>query len=237
MSQRFWSWRRATWRLAPWPYVSVQTEWSWLYHLRSLFPSRKFFLIDLVLKQIRSSPGSQSTHRLYGHSQQCLIFLWAVLTSDTSGKLIESTCPFSCCEPEHLLKSSSSSLSFHHFAPQLNRHNWKVRAYSKLWSSLGRCSLDDAPTASISHGKIFLTPSMLGCKVQMHPGSVTKSCPTLCDSWTASHQASLSPRICSNSCPLSQWCHPTISSSVISFSSCLQSFPALGFFQWISCSH
>ena len=36
---------------------------------------------------------------------------------------------------------------------------------------------------------------------------------------------SLSPRACSNSCPLSQWCHPTISSSVISFS-CLQSFPA-----------
>ena len=33
------------------------------------------------------------------------------------------------------------------------------------------------------------------------------------------------PRACSNSCPLSQWCHPTISSSVIPFSSCLQSFP------------
>ena len=32
----------------------------------------------------------------------------------------------------------------------------------------------------------------------------------------------------SNSCPLSQWCHPTISSSVIPFSSCLQSFPASG---------
>ena len=31
---------------------------------------------------------------------------------------------------------------------------------------------------------------------------------------------------CSNSCPLSQWCHPTITSSVIPFSSCLQSFPA-----------
>ena len=37
---------------------------------------------------------------------------------------------------------------------------------------------------------------------------------------------SLSPRACSNSCPLSQWCHPTISSSVIPFSTCLQSFPA-----------
>ena len=38
------------------------------------------------------------------------------------------------------------------------------------------------------------------------------------------------PRACSNSCPLSQWCHPTISSSVVPFSSCLQSFPASGSF-------
>ena len=38
------------------------------------------------------------------------------------------------------------------------------------------------------------------------------------------------PGACSNSCPLSRWCHPTISSSVIPFSSCLQSFPASGSF-------
>ena len=41
---------------------------------------------------------------------------------------------------------------------------------------------------------------------------------------------SLSPRVGSNSCPLSRWCHPTISSSVVPFSSCLQSFPASGSF-------
>ena len=35
-----------------------------------------------------------------------------------------------------------------------------------------------------------------------------------------------SPRVHSNSCPLSRWCHPTISSSIIPFSFCLQSFPA-----------
>ena len=39
---------------------------------------------------------------------------------------------------------------------------------------------------------------------------------------------SVSPWVCSNSCPLSRWCHPTISFSVILFSSCLQSFPASG---------
>ena len=41
----------------------------------------------------------------------------------------------------------------------------------------------------------------------------------------------LTPEACSNSCPLSQWCHPTISSSVIPFSSCLSSiFPSLRVF-------
>ena len=39
------------------------------------------------------------------------------------------------------------------------------------------------------------------------------------------------PGVHPNSCPLSQWCHPTISSSVIPFSSCLQSFPASRSFQ------
>ena len=38
------------------------------------------------------------------------------------------------------------------------------------------------------------------------------------------------PRACSNSCPSSRWCHPTISSSVVPFSSHLQSFPASGYF-------
>ena len=48
---------------------------------------------------------------------------------------------------------------------------------------------------------------------------------------------SLSPWVCSNSCPLSQWCHPTISSSVTPFS-CLQSFPASGSFKmsWLFAS-
>ena len=39
------------------------------------------------------------------------------------------------------------------------------------------------------------------------------------------------PRVHPNPCPLSRWCHPTISSSVVPFSSCPQSFPASGSFQ------
>ena len=59
---------------------------------------------------------------------------------------------------------------------------------------------------------------------------------TRCDSFVTSLQHARlscsppSPRACSNSYPLIQWCHPTISSSVIPFSSCLQSFPAWGSF-------
>ena len=51
--------------------------------------------------------------------------------------------------------------------------------------------------------------------------------------WTAGRQTPCSSpfsRVSSNSCPLSRWCHPTISSSVTLFSSCCQSFPASGSF-------
>ena len=45
------------------------------------------------------------------------------------------------------------------------------------------------------------------------------------------HCLSPTPRVDSNSCPLSQWCYAIISSSLVHFSSCLQSFPASGSFQ------
>ena len=72
-------------------------------------------------------------------------------------------------------------------------------------------------------------------------GSVAQLCPTLCDhvdSSTPGSSPPLSPRVCSGSCPLSQWCHPIISSSVAPFSSCLQSFPASGSFpvSWLFAS-
>ena len=71
--------------------------------------------------------------------------------------------------------------------------------------------------------------------------SVTQSCQTLCYPMNCStHRlpsASPTPGACSNSCPSSQWCHPTILSSVIPFSFCLQSFPATGFVHWVSSSH
>ena len=63
---------------------------------------------------------------------------------------------------------------------------------------------------SLSHVRLFATPWTAACR---------PPCP------------SPTPGVYSNSCQLSQWCHPTISSSVVPFSSHLQSFPASGSFQ------
>ena len=67
---------------------------------------------------------------------------------------------------------------------------------------------------SPSHVQLFVTPWTAVCQLP---------CP------------SPSPEACSNSCPLSQWCHPTISSSVVPFFSCLVSFPAPGSFPMSWC--
>ena len=64
----------------------------------------------------------------------------------------------------------------------------------------------------------------------LFPRSVSKSCPTPLPAYGLQHSRlscpSPLPRVCSDSCPLSQWCHPTISSAITSFSPCPQSFPA-----------
>ena len=65
--------------------------------------------------------------------------------------------------------------------------------------------------------------------------SVTQSCQNSLQPHGQQHarfpHPSPTPRACSNSCPLSLWCHPTISYSVVPFSSHLQSFPGSGSFQ------
>ena len=66
--------------------------------------------------------------------------------------------------------------------------------------------------------------------------SVNESCHTFVTTWTAAHLASLSITnswVHPNPCPLSQWCHPAISSSVVPFSLYPQSFPASGSLQMI----
>ena len=98
------------------------------------------------------------------------------------------------------------------------------------------------------NGSVLSVPLPIPCAnhYPLLPGSVqfssvAQSCPTLCDPMDYSmpgfpvlhHLPELASKLpeLPNSCPLSGWCHPTISSSVIPFSSCFQSFPASGSFQ------
>ena len=66
-----------------------------------------------------------------------------------------------------------------------------------------------------SHSSVQFSRSVMSYSLQPHePQHTRPPCP------------SPTPQVYPNSCPLCQWCHPTISSSVIPFSSCPQSFPA-----------
>ena len=83
---------------------------------------------------------------------------------------------------------------------------FKSRLYRLLWMGL--------------FSSVKFSPSVLSNSLQPHGLQHTRPpCP------------SPTPIVYSNSCPLSWWCHPTISSSVIPLSFCLQSFPASGSFQ------
>ena len=69
--------------------------------------------------------------------------------------------------------------------------------------------------------------------IKMSFSAVSQSCPTLRPHGLQHSRPpcpSPTPGACSDSCPLRRWCHPTISSSVVPFSSHLQSFPASGSF-------
>ena len=69
---------------------------------------------------------------------------------------------------------------------------------------------------SLSHVQLFATPWTTACQALCPP---------------------LPSRVCSDSCPLSPWCYRIISSFATLFSSCLQSFPESGSFQWVGSLH
>ena len=86
---------------------------------------------------------------------------------------------------------------------------------AKIWKQ-PQCSLTDIWINKYSISSIQFTHSVVSDSPRPHESQHTRPpCP------------SPTPRVHSNSCPSSQWCHPAISSSVIPFSSCPQSPPAL----------
>ena len=116
-------------------------------------------------------------------------------------------------------------------------HLWVI---VRWWFHCG-CK-DSLQQALISLYLFFFHPHVISkvfmARVARSFSSVQFSCSVMSDSLqphvlqhTRPPCPSLTPRAYSNSCPLSWWCHPTISSSVIPFSSSLQSFPATGSFQ------
>ena len=100
-------------------------------------------------------------------------------------------------------------------------------------SSLGSAELETPTLAhfqSTSTKLLSLGHVQIPCSVQFSRTVVSSSLQPHGLQHTRPPYPSPTPGVCSNSCPLSQWCHPTISSSVVPFS-CLQSFPASGSFQ------
>ena len=99
------------------------------------------------------------------------------------------------------------------------KNHWKVFAGTARFKKCVRCSLGDCC-------RLLFSCSVVSSPLRPHGlQHIRLPCP------------SLSPGVCSNSCPLSWWCRPTISSSVVPFS-CLQSFSASGSFlmNWLFAS-
>ena len=105
-----------------------------------------------------------------------------------------------------------------------------------MWDLVPWSGIKPGPPAlkiwSISHWTTREVPEFYFKSIKF--SSVIQSCPTLCDPMNCSNARppcpSPTPEVHPNPCPLSQWCHPAISSSV-PFTSCPQSFPASGCFQ------
>ena len=97
-----------------------------------------------------------------------------------------------------------------------------------------QCYFSQMSPESLGDWGIFLDCSASSFPSSVQFDSVAQLCPTVCNPRDCSAVRppcpSPTPGVYPNSCPLSQRCHPTISSSVVPFSSCPKSFPASGSF-------
>ena len=94
----------------------------------------------------------------------------------------------------------------------------------------------DTQTKDITQKKEnYRSISLMNTKVQFSPSVMSNSLQSHGQQQASLPCPSLFLRAWLNSCPLSQWCHPTTSSSVVPFSSCLQSFQHQGLFPDVVC--
>ena len=116
--------------------------------------------------------------------------------------------PMNCSTPGlsvHLLKGKDSGFLCH-LSCSLSYWNLDSRLFLQ--------NINERQFSSVQFSRSVMSYSLWPCELQ----HARPPCP------------SPTPGVHPNSCPSSQWCHPTISSSVIPFSSCLQSFPTSGCF-------
>ena len=113
-------------------------------------------------------------------------------------------------------------MTFHYFKKSL------LSAYYEIVSVLGSWN------TSVNTDKY---PNSLGVSVQFSHSVVSDSLRPHKPQHARPPCPSPTPVVHPNPCPLSRWCHSAISSSVVPFSSCPQSCPASGSFQWVRFSH
>jgi len=105
-----------------------------------------------------------------------------------------------------------------------------LKAMTNLWQSVLKSRDITLPT-NVHIVKAMAFPAvMYECELLFNSSVLSSSLQPHGLQHTRLHCSLPSPRACSNSCQLSRWCHPTISSSVIPFFSCFQSYPVSGSF-------
>ena len=151
---------------------------------------------------------------------KCFHTCWKIDTAISLGK-------FSLChpgsapgfpEPTPLLYwlARTALTDDHKLAGLSERNLLSHSAGGSIWSLTWRCWQGYAPSKDAQFSSVQFSHSVVSNPLQPHGLQHARPpCP------------SPTPGVSSNSCPLSQWCHPTISSSVVPFS-CLQSFAASG---------
>ena len=177
-----------------------------------------------------------------------LLFLWSngcfswISRSSAFSKPILYNLKFSV----HVLLKPSLKNFEHYFASMRNQCNCAV-----VWTFFGIAFLwnwnENRPFPTWGHCWVFqicwniecstLKHHLLGFEMLFSHSVVSSSFWLLGLQHSRLFCLSSSPGACSNSCPLNQWCHPTISFSVFPFSSHLQSFPASGSFLWAGSLH
>ena len=174
--------------------------------------------VILLFKKVLTSQWHPLLDSLSGQNPPFMMLLWSVLlcvwvrVHSGDRTLVLS---FQFCFPlmsSHVIKCQLTCQSHIHSVPALIAHTWKL-SHSSLAVSLNVCPLL-RPWASVEW-RLLSICSVASESLWLHGLPHTRlPCP------------SPTPGACSNSGPLSQWCHSTVSSSVIPVSSCAQSFPA-----------